>query len=59
MTFHHMCVHFIFSLVWLAEWPPFGKELLTQLTIWSLCILKIGLSVQSSKVTTRIVTSKQ
>ena len=26
----------IFSSVWVAEWPPFGKELLTQLTICSL-----------------------
>ena len=26
-------VHMIFSLVWVAKWPPFGKELLTWLTI--------------------------
>ena len=25
--------HIIFSSVWVAEWPPFGKELLTHLTI--------------------------
>ena len=30
-----------FSSVWVAEWPPFGKELLTRLTICSLCILTI------------------
>ena len=41
MTFHLMCVHIIFSLVWVADWPPFGKELLTRLTICSLCILII------------------
>ena len=25
VTFHLTCVHNIFSLVWVAEWPPFGK----------------------------------
>ena len=33
--------HIIFSSVWVDEWPPFGKELLTWLTICSLCILTI------------------
>ena len=28
-----------FSSVQVAEWPPFGKELLTSLTIRSLCIM--------------------
>ena len=41
MTFHLMCVHIIFSLGWLAEWPSFGKELLTRFTICSLCTLTI------------------
>ena len=44
MTFHLMCVHIIFSSVCVAEWPLFGKELLTRLTIChicSLCILTI------------------
>ena len=41
MTFHHMCVHIIFSSVWIAEWPFFGNEMLTRLTICSLCILTI------------------
>ena len=41
MTFHLMCVHIMFSSFSLAEWPPFGKELLTRLTICSLCILTI------------------
>ena len=36
-----MFVHIIFSSVWVAEWPPFGKELLTRLTISYLCILTI------------------
>ena len=25
VTFHLTCVHIIFSSVWVAEWPPFGK----------------------------------
>ena len=33
MTFHLMCVHIILSSVWVAEWQPFGKKLLTRLTI--------------------------
>ena len=40
VTFHLTCVYIIFSSVWVAEWPPFGKWLLTRLTICSLCILK-------------------
>ena len=39
MTFHLTCAHIILSSVWGAEWPPFGKRLLTRLTICSLCIL--------------------
>ena len=41
MTFHLMYVHVIFSSVKVAEWPPFGRELLTLFTICSLCILTI------------------
>ena len=41
MTFHLMCVHIISSPVWVDEWHPFGKELLTRLTICSLCILTV------------------
>ena len=37
MTFRLSCVHIIFSSVWVAEWPSFGKELLTRLPICSLC----------------------
>ena len=25
VMFHFMCVHYAFSSVWVAEWPPFGK----------------------------------
>ena len=25
--FHLMFVHYTFSSVWVAEWPPFGKQL--------------------------------
>ena len=39
VTFHLIFVNIILSSVWDAEWPPFGKELLTRLTICSLCIL--------------------
>ena len=41
VTFHLMCVHIIFSSISVAEWQPFGKKLLTRLTIFSLCILTI------------------
>ena len=41
MPFHLMYGHIIFSSVWVAEWPPFGKEQLIRLTICSLCILTI------------------
>ena len=36
-----MYVRIIFSLVKVAEWPPFGKEKLTRLAVWFLCILFI------------------
>ena len=39
--FHFMFVHYTFSSVWVAEWPPFGKELPARLAICSLCILSI------------------
>ena len=41
VTFHLMFVQIILSLVWVIEWPPFWKELLTRLTICCLCILTI------------------
>ena len=40
MTFD-LCVHIIFSSVSVAEWPAFGKYLLTRLTICSICVLTI------------------
>ena len=39
--FYLKYVHIIYRSVWVAECPPFGKELLTRLTICSLCILTI------------------
>ena len=38
VTFHLtcMCVHIIFSSVWVAEWPSFWKKLLTRLVMFSL-----------------------
>ena len=41
LTFHLMCFHIIFSSVLVAEWPPFGKELLTRLTMCYFYILAI------------------
>ena len=35
MTFHLTHVHIIFSSVWVAEWPPFGKKLPSWLTMFS------------------------
>ena len=41
VTVHLMYANITFSSVWVPEWPPFGKELSTRLTICSLCILTI------------------
>ena len=38
MAFQLMCVSISFSSVRVAEWPPFGNELLTRFTI---CFLYI------------------
>ena len=27
VMFHFMFVHYTFSSVWVAEWPPFGREI--------------------------------
>ena len=40
VTFHLTCVHNIFNSVWVAEWPPFGKELPTLLAICALYFLQ-------------------
>ena len=37
VMFHFMFVHYTFSSVWVAEWPPFGKWLPARLTICSHC----------------------
>ena len=36
--FHLMLVHYTFSSVLVAEWPPFGENLRTQLAICTYCI---------------------
>ena len=41
VMFHFMFVHYTFSSVWVAEWPPFGKKLPARLAICSPCILSI------------------
>ena len=41
VMFHLMFVHYTFSSVWVAEWPPFGKKLPARLTICSHCLLSI------------------
>ena len=41
VTFHLTCIQTFFNSVWIAEWPYFGNELLSRLTICSLCILTI------------------
>ena len=51
MTFQLMCVHayVIFSSIWFAEWSPFGNELLTRLTICSLCIFLLFVVIVISR----------
>ena len=34
-------VHWFLVRFWVAEWPPFGKELQTRFTICSLCVMII------------------
>ena len=41
VIFHFMFVHYTFSSVWVAMWPPFGKEPPARLAICSPCILSI------------------
>ena len=41
VMFHFMFVHYTFSSVWVAEWPPIGKKPPTRLAICSHCILSI------------------
>ena len=42
-----MFVHKTFSSGWVAEWPPYGKELPTRLAVCSHCILSIVILVIS------------
>ena len=41
VMFPFIFVHYTFSSVWFAEWPPFGKLLPARLAICSHCILSI------------------
>ena len=41
VMFHCMFVHYTFSSVWVAEWPPFGKKITVRLAICNNCILSI------------------
>ena len=41
VTVRLTCVHIISSSVWVGEWPPFGKWLLTLFTVCSLCALAV------------------
>ena len=41
VMFRLMFVHYTFSSVWVAAWPPFGEELPARLDICSHCILSI------------------
>ena len=41
VMFHLMFVHYTFSSVLNAEWPPFGKKLRTRLVICTYYILSI------------------
>ena len=41
VMFHFMFVHYTFSLVWVAEWPPFEKWLPALLAICSHSLLYI------------------
>ena len=50
MTFHLTCAHIIFRSVRVAESPPFGKQLLSRLTICSLCITCRQPNVKNNKI---------
>ena len=39
--FHFMFVHYTFSSVWVAGWPPFGEWLPARLAICSHCISSV------------------
>ena len=41
MTFVLLFLHNTFSLVWVAEWPPLGKELSTRVAVCSHCLLSV------------------
>ena len=39
--FHFMFVHYTFSSVWVAGWPPFGRWLPARLAVCSRCVLSV------------------
>ena len=39
VTFLPVCIRVVLASACVAGWPPFGKKLLTRLTICSLCVL--------------------
>ena len=41
VMFHFVFVHYTFSSVLVAEWPPFGKHLPARLAMCSYCLLSI------------------
>ena len=41
VMFHLMFVHYSLSSVWVAEWPPFGKQMSARLAICSHCLLSV------------------
>ena len=48
VMFHFMFVHYTFSSVWVAEWPPFGKFRLSEkMAMTSSILLPVRSGVQS------------
>ena len=41
VMFHFMFVHYTFSSVWVAGWPPFGRWLPARLAVCSHCVFSI------------------
>ena len=41
VMFHLIFVHYTFSSIWVAKWPPFGKKLPARLAICFHCLFSI------------------
>ena len=50
VMFHFMVVHYTFSSVSVAEWPPFGKQLPARFAICSHCTMQSDGLAHLSKV---------